>query len=47
MRLVSLVELNVSFKKPQWNLYKVDTIDAWQKRPLYEDARFIESPSKN
>ena len=26
--LVSLVELNVSFKKPQWNLYKVDTIGA-------------------
>ena len=25
---VSLVELNVSFKKPQWILYKVDTIGA-------------------
>ena len=44
--LVSLVELNASFKKPQWNLYKVDTIGAWQKCPLYGDVRFIESPSK-
>ena len=26
--IVSLVELNASFKKPQWNLYKVDTIGA-------------------
>ena len=25
---VSLVELNVSFKKPQWILYKVDTTGA-------------------
>ena len=38
---------NVSFKKSQWNLYKVDTISAWQKCPLYGDVRFIESPSKN
>ena len=37
----------MSFKKPQWNLYKVDTIGAWQKCPLYGDVRFIESPSKN
>ena len=43
---VSLVELNVSFKKPQWNL-KGDIIGAWQKNPLYGDNRFIESPSKN
>ena len=35
------------FKKPQWNLYKLDTIGAWQKCPLYEDVRFIESPPKN
>ena len=42
-----LVELNVSFKKPQWNLYKVGTIGAWQKCPLYGDNRFIETPSKN
>ena len=42
-----MVELNVSFKKPQWNLYKVDTIGAWQKCPLYGVAHFIESPSKN
>ena len=45
--LVSLVKLNVFFKNPQWNLYKVDTIGVWQKSPLYEDVRFIESPSKN
>ena len=45
--LVSLVELNASFKKPQWNLCKVDTIGTWQKCPLYGDVRFIESPSKN
>ena len=45
--LVSLVEVNVSFKKPQWNLYKLDTIGAWQKCPLYGDVHFIESPSKN
>ena len=38
---------NVSFKKSQWNLYKVDTIGAWQKCPLCGDVRFIESPSKN
>ena len=44
---MSLVELNVSFKKPQWNLYEVDTIGAWQKCPLYGDSHFIESPSKN
>ena len=44
---MSLVELNVSFKKPQWNLYKVETIGAWQKRPLYGDVCFIKSPSKN
>ena len=37
----------MSFKKPQWNLYKVDTIGAWQKCPLYGDNRFIETPSKN
>ena len=42
-----MVELNVSFKKPQWNLYKLDTIGAWQKCPLYGDVRFIESPPKN
>ena len=42
-----MVELNVSFKKPQWNLYKVDNIGAWQKCPLYGDVRFIESASKN
>ena len=33
--LISLVELNVSFKKTQRNLYKVDTTSAWQKCPLY------------
>ena len=37
----------MSFKKPQWNLYKLDTIGAWQKCPLYGDVRFIESPLKN
>ena len=37
----------MSFKKPQWNLYKVDTIGAWQKCPLYGDVCFIESPPKN
>ena len=37
----------MSFKKPQWNLYKVDNIGAWQKCPLYGDVRFIESPPKN
>ena len=37
----------VSFKKPQWNLYNVDTIGAWHKCPLYGDVRFIESASKN
>ena len=46
LMLVSLVELNASFKKPQWNLYKMDTIGTWQKCPLYGDVRFIESPSK-
>ena len=42
-----MVELSVSLKKPQWNLYKVDTIGTWQKCSLYGDVRFIESPSKN
>ena len=42
-----MVELHVSFKKPQWNLYKLDTIGAWQKCPLYGDVHFIESASKN
>ena len=37
----------MSFKKPQWNLCKVDVIGAWQNRPLYGDVRFIESLSKN
>ena len=36
--IVSLVELNASFKKPQWNLYKVDTTGAWQKCPLYRES---------
>ena len=45
--MVSLVKLNVSFKKPQWNLYKVHTIGEWQKCPLYGDVRFIESLAKN
>ena len=35
------------FMKPQWNLYKVDTIGTWQKCPLYGDVPFLESPSKN
>ena len=42
-----MVELNVSFKKRQWNLYKLDTIGVWQKYPLYGDVRFIESSSNN
>ena len=42
-----MFELNVFFKKPQWNLYKLDTIGAWQKCLLYGDVRFIDSPSKN
>ena len=42
-----MVKLNVSFKKPQWNLYKVDSIGTSQKCPLYGDIHFIESPSKN
>ena len=42
-----MVELNVSFKKPWWNLYKVNTIGAWQKCPFYGDVRCTESPSKN
>ena len=42
-----MVELNVSFKKPQWNVYKLGTIGLWQKCPLYGDVRFLESPSKN
>ena len=37
----------MSFKKPQWNLYIVDSIGTWQKCPLYGDVRFIENPSKN
>ena len=37
----------MSFKKPQWNLYKMDTIGAWQNRPLYGDVRFMKSLSKN
>ena len=45
--IVSLVELNVSFLKPQWNLYKMDTIGAWQKYPLYGDIPFIENSSEN
>ena len=42
-----MVELKASFKKPKWNLYKLDTIGAWQKCLLYGDVRFIETPSKN
>ena len=42
-----MVELNVSFKKLHWNLYKVDTIGVWKKCPLYGDVHFIESPPKN
>ena len=42
-----MVELNVSFKKPKWNLYKVDTIGSWQKCPLHGDVLSIESPSNN
>ena len=42
-----MVEFNVSFKKPQWNFYKVDTIGAREKCPLYGDVQFKESPSKN
>ena len=45
--LVSLVELNLSFEKRHWNLYKVDTIGALQKCSLYGDVHFIESPAKN
>ena len=45
--LVSLVELNLSFEKPHWNLYKVDTIGALQQCSLYGDVHFIESPAKN
>ena len=45
--MVSLVKLNVSFKKSKWNLYKVHTIGEWQKCPLYGDVRFIESLAKN
>ena len=37
----------MSFKKPQWNLCKLDTIGAWQKCRLYGDVHFIEGPSKN
>ena len=42
-----LVELNMSFKTPQWNLYEVDAIGAWRKCSLYGDVCFIGSPSKN
>ena len=35
------------FKKPQRNLYKVDTISAWQNSLRYGEVRFIESLSKN
>ena len=42
-----MVELNVSFKKPPWNLYKLDTIHAWQNCLFYGDVCFIEIPSKN
>ena len=34
-------------KDVQWNLYKVDTIGAWKKCPLYGDVRFIEIPPEN
>ena len=44
---LNLFKLNVSFKKPHWSLYKVDTIGAWQNCPLYGDVRFVESPSKS
>ena len=37
----------MSFKKPQWNLYKMGTIGAWQKRSLCGDIHFKESSSKN
>ena len=47
MNTSTLVELNVSFKKRQWNLYKVDTICVWQKCPFYGDVCFIDSPCKN
>ena len=36
----------MSFKKPQWNLYKVDTIGAWLKCLHYGDVH-LKSPSKN
>ena len=41
------VELHVSFKKPQWNPYKMSTIGTWQKCLFYGDVCFIESSSKN
>ena len=37
----------MSFKKTQWNLYKVDTIGARQKCPPYNDVCVIESLSEN
>ena len=37
----------MSFKKPQWNLYKLGTSCALRKCPLYGDVRFIESLSEN
>ena len=29
--IFGLTQRDVSFKKPQWNLYKLDTIGTWQK----------------
>ena len=26
------------FSRPQWNLYKLDTIVAWQKCPFYRES---------
>ena len=37
----------MSFKKPQWNLHKLDTIGSWEKYPLYGDIGFIESSFKS
>ena len=42
-----MVELNVSSKKPQLSLYKLDTISVWQKCPLYGDVCFTESQSNS
>ena len=39
-------EYYVSFKELQWNLYKVETIGAWQKFPYYGDVHPIEITSK-